>query len=264
MDKFTSLYDLLVLVNKSRKETNDTIIAKAFIENRYDLDKLSLEQLSQKCYISQSALSRFIKKMGYKNYNEFKESMHVAMYAINNDHQVISKEKQKNIEEIRNDVHDEIIQAIENINDIDLEHLLRVIQTMNQYQNIIFLGSELSMAMTHLLQIALTNKGKNVYTIYELEYQKEILDKVDQNTLVICISLEERWFKALIQDKELFNNTFYKMLWTIEPQHIDMKLFNDVYMFGKPMNTNVGYNELMYFIMLVYRLILQEDGSFKK
>ncbi|MCD7950951.1 MAG: hypothetical protein LUG12_11945 [Erysipelotrichaceae bacterium] len=47
MDKFTSLYDLLALVNKSRKETNDTIIAKAFIENRYDLDNLSLEQLSQ-------------------------------------------------------------------------------------------------------------------------------------------------------------------------------------------------------------------------
>ncbi|MCD8028624.1 MAG: hypothetical protein LUF02_08205 [Erysipelotrichaceae bacterium] len=110
MDKFTSLYDLLVLVNKSRKETNDTIIAKAFIENRYDLDILSLEQLSQKCYISQSTLSRFIKKMGYKNYNELKEAMHVAMYAINSHHQIISKEK--SIKEIRNDVYNEMIQSI--------------------------------------------------------------------------------------------------------------------------------------------------------
>ncbi|MCD7809213.1 MAG: MurR/RpiR family transcriptional regulator, partial [Erysipelotrichaceae bacterium] len=196
MDNFRVLYDLLVLVNKSRKETNDTIIAKAFIENRYDLDNLSLDQLSQKCYISQSALSRFIKKMGYKNYNEFKESMHVAMYAVNNDHEVISKEKQKKVEEIRDEVHDEIIQAMENMNDIDLDHLQRVIQTINQYQNIIFLGSELSMAMTHLLQMALINKGKNVYTIYELGYQKEILSKINHDTLIICISLEERWFKS--------------------------------------------------------------------
>ncbi|MCD7809471.1 MAG: hypothetical protein LUH02_09015, partial [Erysipelotrichaceae bacterium] len=64
-------------------------------------------------------------------------------------------------------------------------------------------------------------------------------------------------------DKELFNNPSYKMLWTIEPQHMDMKLFDDVYIFGKPMYTNVGYNELMYFILLVYRLILNDD-SFKK
>ncbi len=33
MDKI-GIYDLLYLINKSRKETNDTIIAKAFIENR--------------------------------------------------------------------------------------------------------------------------------------------------------------------------------------------------------------------------------------
>lgn len=202
--------------------------------------------------------------MGYKNYNEFKEAIHVAMYAIDKDHQTISKEKQKSTEKIRNEVHDEIIQAIENINDIDLNHLQRIIQTINQYQNIIFLGSELSMAITHLLQMALINKSKNVYTIYELDYQKEILTKTNLDTLVICISLEERWFKSLIQDKELLNNTSYKMLWTIEPQHMDMKLFDDVYIFGKPMNTNVGYNELMYFIMLVYRLILNEDDSFKK
>ncbi len=264
MEEFKALYDLVVMVNKSRSETNDTIIAKAFIENRYDLDKLSLEQLSRKCYISQSALSRFIKRMGYQNYNEFKEAMHVSMYSINADHQMIPKEKQKSIEEVRDDVHDEIMQSIEHINDIDLNHLQRIIQTINQYQNIIFLGSELSMAMTYLLQLGLINKGKNVYALYELNYQKEMLRQMNDDTLIICISLEERWFRSIVQNKDLFDNDAYRMLWTIEPKHMDKKLFHDVYLFGEPTNKNVGYNELMYFIMLVYRLILQEDDSFKK
>ena len=57
-----AVYDLLYLINKSRSESNDVMIAKKILENRYDLNKYSLDKLSEKTYFSQASLSRFIKK----------------------------------------------------------------------------------------------------------------------------------------------------------------------------------------------------------
>ncbi len=239
------------------------LLQKHLSKTGYELDKLTLEQLSQKCYISQSALSRFIKKLGYKNYNEFKEALSVSMYSIKRDHEVLPKERHKNNEEMVNDIYQETLRAIDNIYNIDIMHLQRVVNTLKQYQNIVFLGSELSMAITYLLQLALIYLGKNVYTIYEYTYQKEMLEKADKDTLVVFISLEERWFEHFARNINICSDA-YKMLWTIEEQHTSQEIFEDVYVFGKPLETNFGYSELMYFIMLVYRMVLNEDDSFKK
>ena len=57
-----AVYDLLYLINKSRSESNDVMIAKKILDNRYDLNKYSLDKLSEKTYFSQASLSRFIKK----------------------------------------------------------------------------------------------------------------------------------------------------------------------------------------------------------
>lgn len=253
--KDVALYDLLYLINKSRKETNDTLIAKTILENRYQLDSLSLEELSQKNYISQSSLSRFIQKMGYKNYNQFKNSMLLSMYSVEKEHH--SNQHLQPID-IQQSVYDEISEAIHCIYEIDMAHLMRVIETMKQYQHIVFMGSDLSMAITHILQMGLIAKGKNAYTIYDLHYQDEIIENVNEETLIICISLEERWFNRQENKEKLLNSKAYKMLWTIDEYHKDKERFNDTYLFGKSVQKNLGYNELMYFILLVYRLLLNK------
>ena len=83
-----AVYDLLYLINKSRSESNDVMIAKKILENRYDLNKYSLDKLSEKTYFSQASLSRFIKKMGYKNYSEFKNSIMLSNYVIEKNNEI--------------------------------------------------------------------------------------------------------------------------------------------------------------------------------
>lgn len=253
--KDVTLYDLLYIVNEARHETSDTIIAKSFIESRNELDELSLDQLSQKYYISQASISRFIQKMGYKNYNQFKNALSLSIYRINQEHHA---QEYLDPLDIREQVYQDISSALDCIHDIDMNHLLRVIDTMKQYQTIIFMGSDLSMAITHILQMGLIALGKNAYTIYNLNYQNDVLDTLDNQSLVICISLEERWFQRLENMDDLFSSCAYKMLWTIQDYHIDEKKFDDVYYFGRKIKENIGYNELMYFALLVYRLLINK------
>ena len=186
--KDVTLYDLLYIVNEARHETSDTIIAKAFIESRNELDELSLDQLSQKYYISQASISRFIQKMGYKNYNQFKNALSLSIYRINQEHHA---QEYLDPLDIREQVYQDIASALDCIHDIDMNHLQRGIDTMKQYQTIIFMGSDLSMAITHILQMGLIALGKNAYTIYNLNYQNDVLDTLDNQSLVICISLED-------------------------------------------------------------------------
>lgn len=256
-DKYNDavLYDLLYLVNKARKESNDTLIAKTIIENRYQLEELSLEELSQKSFISQASLSRFIQKMGYKNYNQFKQSMLLSMYNIDHEHY---KQAHLDPDAIKEGVYQDIYHALQCIHTMDMDHLVRIIDTMHLYKNIIFMGSDLSMAISHILQLGCIALGKNAYTIYDLNYQEDIMDTIDESSLVICISLEERWFQRQEHKEKLLNSKAYKMLWTIDEYHIDKKRFNDIYLFGKPVEKNLGYNELMYFILLVYRMLMNK------
>ena len=68
MNNRNLIYELTTLINKARGSTNDIQIAKIILEHRYELESLSLDELASMSYFLQTTLSRFIKKLGYKNY----------------------------------------------------------------------------------------------------------------------------------------------------------------------------------------------------
>ncbi|MFQ6794517.1 MurR/RpiR family transcriptional regulator [Thomasclavelia sp.] len=246
-----AVYDLLYLINKAYTENNDVLIAKNLLENRYDLDRYSLDKLSEKTFFSQSSLSRFIKKIGYQNYNDFKNNIIRSNWMIEKNNQTI---KNREYSVIVDDIHKKISDCINNIYNLDHQHLKRIIEKLKSANTIYFMGSELSMAMTHLLQMALISIGKEAYAIFDYHYQKEILTKLEDDSLLVVISIQQRAYSH-IKDF-LVDNKMYKMLWTIDDDHDGLKYFDDYFVFGKEADDNLGYNELMYFILLVYNLVL--------
>lgn len=254
--QYNATYSLINLINKTHKENNDTLIAKALFENRYVLDQYSLDQLSQNMFFSQASISRFIQKMGYKNYNEFKTQ--IALSNL----QIVTNNNTKKLgtpNEIRNSVYQDIKNALESINSIDMIKLTKVLNLLRESNEIYFVGSELSMGIIYLLQIGLISMKKNVYAIYDINYQNETLKKINDDALVICVSLESRWYTMNHFALENILNSNYKtMLWTIVSDHLDNDKFNLTYQFGQEVEDNIGYNELMYFVLLLYRLIINE------
>ena len=252
-DKEYILYDLLTYINKSEKETNDTIVAKALVENRYDLDNLSMDELSSRYFVSQPTISRFIKKMGYPNYNAFRNAMNLSIYTNKLRNPPLHN---TDPEAIRKEVKAEIQEALDCIDSIDIIKLKHIVEIMKDYNTIVFMGSELSMAIAYKLQLGLISLGKNVYNLYSVNYQEQMLHIIEKHddVLMICISIEGRWISRF-EDLKNIKELPYKILWTIEDDPVDANLFDLVYHFGHSVKEDLGYNELMYFILLVNRMI---------
>lgn len=250
--KGTALFEIISFINKARYETTDTIIAKKILELRYELEDMSIEQLSQKCFISQSSVTRFIQKLGYNDFRSFKSSMNKSLYYLHRYYHPLKKED-ITIEDIKNNVIDDIMASLYSFQQIDMQKVATMIQKLKEYSTIVFLGSELSMAITHLIQLTLIEQGKNVYTLFDVHYQKNMVDVMKEDVLIICISIDERWFQSFLREgkEELIRSKAYKVLWKVGDHHQAEDLFDMLCKFGVTKKGDINYQELMCFIALL-------------
>lgn len=255
-EKNITFFDLVSIVDEAKEQTSDVIIAKALIENRYQLDDLSLDKLSERYYLSQASISRFIKKMCFKNYSQFKRELALSLYGMQDLHPTI---KQLSTQQIISSTYEDISQTLDFFKNIDEKSLDKLVRYINQYQNIYFFGSKLSVSIVHLLQQYLIMQHKNVYTLYELSYQKKTLKQLKENDLVICISLEGRWLNHI--EKEFKNASCTKLLWTPKNSQYVKENYLDIFYLGTNAQNNLGYHYLMYFVLLVYKLLLSHSNN---
>ena len=253
--------NLLDIVNKAAHETTDVLIAKIFLENRYKLNELSLDDLSNQYYISQASISRFIKKIGYKNYNTFRYDIASSNEKMENVHLIQGRDRINDALTIKEKVLNRINESYQVMKGLNVNDVLHIVDLLNEYQNIVFFGSELSMAMCKILQLGLVTLGKNVYTIYDKNYQNEMLNKASEKDLLICISIEDRWLHFQDALNNLKESKNYKMLWTLNSHMEHLNGFDYVFIFGKQVFDNYGYHELMVLIMLVYQVLMNHSNN---
>ncbi len=245
---------LVSYINNASGGSNETLIANALYTNRDRLDDIPLEALADQYYISQASISRFIKKMGYKSYSAFRSDLNRSIVEM--EYLFMPSKEKLSFEEVRHQVTQDIIDAVNKVEEVDLQQLEHAVNLLHQYQNIFFYGSELSVAIVTLLNNMLISKGKNSYNILSSAYQNELLEKLTEDDLLICISIEQRWYQTQINTKKLEKCKAYKMLWTCDKLHRDVHIFDEAILFAKDVGPELGYNSLMSFVMMIYRLFL--------
>ncbi len=253
-DKKHALQELLNFINNAPSQSSDTIIANALYTNRDQLDELSLEALADRYFVSQASISRFIKKLGYKSYSSFRNDITRSITELEYVHHPVKERKDP--EQICTQVTDQIINAVAKVKETDVNQMIHAVSLLQEYKNIYFFGSELSVAIVTLLNHMLIARGKNAYNILSGSYQNELLDKLTEKDLLICISIEQRWYQMQIDTKKLEKCKAYKMLWTCDRLHRDVNIFDEAILFAKDVGSEIGYNSLMSFVMMIYRLYL--------
>lgn len=177
-------------LRKSEKKVADYVL-----DNKDMCKKISLEQLAERCNVSQPTVIRFVKAMGYKGFTDFR-------YAIIED---ISKESDiKNetyamygytvnpmddLKQIPSRVISSSIKTIENmLKSISGEEFEKVIHIISSADKIVLCGVENSIAAAKDLMTKLLYLGYNC--VYDEDYyiQNIRASSLTENDLVIGIS----------------------------------------------------------------------------
>ena len=195
--KREGIHGLIQYLNKTTNNATNTQVAKAIFTNRDKINEISLEKLAGDNYLSQASVSRFIKNQGYKNINEYRwdfiaGQQMLRLNAFNNKKVIISK----NNEEIKNDVKQSLQNAFNDIDKLDMTALERLVKIINNYKQVLFIGSEFSLANIYLVQLEMVQYGINAYSYNDPIIMAENLRSLKEDTLIICISTSGQWYNA--------------------------------------------------------------------
>lgn len=218
------------ILTNSEKKISDTI----FKNPDYVLRANTISELSKKCKVSQPTLSRYLQKLDYSNFYDFKRDVYLISKEDN-------KDKQKH-ELTKLEAYIDVISKIPNF--VDDELLIEVGKMILDARNIYTIGyhkSFLSAKMMHynLLKFSLTSLPFNFDNVFELnslanqqdvailfsatgETVKEVVQNLhEKNTKIILITNNQK-----ISYKKLVD----KIIWlpNSKNQHLPIYLENQI------------------------------------
>lgn len=242
---------------------NDSFIAEYILKHSEEIPLLSSHQLAKKTFTSPTAIIRFIKKIGFDNYNDFKLNIHSFLnkYYLS-DMNIKSHENLYSIKNKLAEIECGIIhQTKENIDSNVFDQIISLI-SKNKYIDIIAndTNSTIGEYASHLLSSV--NKIVNVY--HNQDKQLWFSFNVDNDHTVVIVSkhgknkrllqiadvLRERKIPFIIitskHAKELASKTPYVLYGILHEQFENLR-------------DSIFYISLKYIFDLIYTILISND-----
>ena len=174
------------LSKKIKLTETEKEILEYMVENLDVLPKLSSRKLAEKTYTSPTTIVRFVKKLGYQNYNDFKYNIISKLKNSNEESQITSHEKALSV---LNKVEKIQIEAMNDFkNKIFLETFQEIIEACNQHQYIDIIANDCNAILGKYALHYLSSLGKMVHVYHETNQQIYASMNVPHDHLVIIIS----------------------------------------------------------------------------
>ena len=187
---FIVAYRLINLRNNSRRDSTDSYIAETLLANINEIDKLPIDSVAELCNISKSKLSKFVKKIGFNDYKEFRdlvknEKYRSGYYGYEDKlpmGRYIAKEGWEPYLKI---LHQDLDCFTEKT---DQNMIRRLAKALHEHEEVATFGSVYSQTAAVDFMYRMAEEGKYIRTYtYDLE-QEEYMRNMDEDTLVILFS----------------------------------------------------------------------------
>lgn len=194
------------LSKKIKLTETEKEILEYMVENLDALPKLSSRKLAEKTYTSPTTIVRFVKKLGYQNYNDFK-------------YNIISKLKNSD-EESQINVHEKALSVLNKVekmqneavndfkNKISLETFQKVIDECSKHQYIDIIANDCNSILGKYAMHYFTSLGKIVQVYHEKDQQIYASMNLPSDHLIFIIS------------KYALNETLLNCALTLKRRHI--------------------------------------------
>lgn len=265
MNYMNSFFSLITYCNTQMNNSNEYNIARVILKNVDRLESMSLEKLSEESNISQASVSRFIKKMGFKNYQDFRESFqkalleiklnrklsHVTMFPYDKEHQIAEQLYE---------------QALENLKmtkeTLDLNKLNAIIELFRNAKSVTFYGDDHALSIFYTLQLDLLANGIPAYLFKTAEMQHLHSEFIKDGSVVVFLNVytgfitpsQRKMLREIRTNKNIMMIGFtqeYKESWD--------EFFDVVVRYGVRNSVNNGFYSLQYLCQILSELFYRYE-----
>lgn len=261
---------LVILIEEDLYSTNYHI-AMVMLENFNQITSMTIGQLAKLCNVSKSTISKFIRKIGFDDYGEFRDSIpnhghSQYSYNFNVMNYIESNSFDAYVDVINNDIR--LLQAtIQSIN-ID-----RLVKDIIRYKKVAAFGLLHSQTAAIDLQTKLAYNNKFIFTSMNDVKQNEYIANADEDTLIIIFShsgnymIKHQMVSGDIH-KSAFDRTKAKIV-VITSNHNLLGNTRADYYIEYPCSANISTHSVMYsmisdYIAMRYRSLINKSNEVSK
>lgn len=180
---------LLIILNDSDPKSTDYYIAFTLLSHFYSICEMSIGEVSALCSVSKSTISKFIRKLNFTDYAEFKAAAPFIEnkygFNLNYNQNIAEYIEQKSLDSYI----DTIINDIDSCKkDIDMEKIKELAIDLVNYKKIASFGLLFSELGAMDLQTKLAYNGKFIITNLSDFKQDAIINNAKKDTLIIIYS----------------------------------------------------------------------------
>lgn len=190
------LYNLMSYVNVSSSQDMYYTIAHTILTNLDKIPDISINDLADLCYTSPATISRFCKDLNCLSFAKFKYEMAIAIAIAENEVHLnpelaekVDKDPQYLIEKIYGETIEslKIGKATTTIHDID-----KMCAMIHRAKRVHMLGYQFNKIISNDFQMKMIKLKKFVYAFVERGDDIQRLDMLDEDHLVIILSVGSR------------------------------------------------------------------------
>lgn len=209
---------LLSILNEEPLDSTYYHIALLMLQNINDLPNMSINELASLCDVSKSTISKFIRNIGYDDYNEYRYASifleNKYHYNFNFDNNVMKFIQKNN--------YDSYILAIQNdilstYHHLDWNKIKMLVKDLYTYEKVAAFGLMFSETAAIDLQTKLAYNKKFIVTNINDLKQEDFIENAEDDTLIIVFSDSGEFLNKYknIEDfsnKRAFNKTKAKVV----------------------------------------------------
>ncbi|OUO59593.1 hypothetical protein B5F74_07955 [Collinsella sp. An271] len=195
---------LLGMINTTSYHTTNYQIAMWALSNLERIDHLTEPEMARACNVSKSSINRFCKELGYDTFRQFQldvlrfQRQYATKYYLPASE--ISNPDGTLLENYAASVARNALKLAEHVDDAVLA---QIAADLDEYEHVIVMGGQQSGDIACMLQHNLFGTGRVITAYTYGKEQREILSRLDSDTLLIVFSL--------------FGNIFHRVMDNIGP-----------------------------------------------
>lgn len=186
--KHENVLHVLINITNNKTRLSDSNLAKEVLKNFNQIPDLSIEKLSENCYVSQPTMTRFIKKLGYKNYAQFKR--HVTSVSSINNSETVEDLYNINSEDIVGSHLSKVINSLtETANQVDQSQFTKACKDINEANRLAIVGIDYSQVVAFDTQLRFARYDKLLETAVSSKEQLDLIESLKEEDILIILSV---------------------------------------------------------------------------